>query len=148
MFITVSPPLDKRRSEFFRGNLDKVIKSLKAIGTGDLYLFTSNNIKTIKKIKLRRFDDETATKQIKLRESPRLLEVQAATPIVEALATGDSATTKALNKLREVTLRDERRQNREALRQNALVLETRNKNLTAQQINSLQQIRRSPRLNP
>ena len=140
-------PLDKRKSEFFRGSLDKVIKSLKAIGTGDLYLFTSNNIKTIKKIKLRRFD-ETATKQIKLRESPRLLEVQAATPIVEALARGDSTTAKALNKLRDVTLRDERAQNRAAARQNALVLETRNKNLTARQINSLQQIRRSPRLNP
>ena len=140
-------PLDKRKSEFFRGPLDKVIKSLKQIGTGDLYLFSSNNIKTIKKIKLRRFD-ETATKQIKLRESPRLLEVEAATPIVEALAKGDSATTKALNKLRDVTLRDERRQNREALRQNALVLETQARNLTPRQINSLQQIRRSPRLNP
>jgi hypothetical protein len=40
-------PLEKRRSEFFRGNLNKVIASLKAIGTGDLYLFSSNNIKTI-----------------------------------------------------------------------------------------------------
>ena len=75
--------------------------------------------------------------------------MEAATPIVDALVSGDPKTTRALNKLRDVTLRDERRQNREALRQNALVLQTRRaRDLTPQQINSLQQIRRSPRLNP
>eukprot|EP00966_Prymnesium_polylepis_P252585 5839538-Prymnesium_polylepis.1 len=64
---------ERKRGEFFRGPLDKVIRSLRAIGTGDLYLFESNDISKIKKIELRKRGIESIQpEQIQLRKSPRL----------------------------------------------------------------------------
>ena len=142
-------PLDKRRSEFFKpinrrsGNgLDNVITSLKQIGQGTLYLFTSNNITSIKKIVLNNAKSEIITKQIKLRQSPRLLEVEASKNIVDKLLSRDTQITQSLNRLRDIRAvqRDEKKRER-------LLLEAKQTSITPLQASLLTQIRRrSPRI--
>ena len=89
----------KKRSEFFRGDLKKCIRSLKAIGTGDLYLFESNS--KVKKITLRRRGIEyIKADQIKLR---RGIDVTANSEIIKKLSNNDAKVTKALSKLAFVT---------------------------------------------
>jgi len=89
----------KKRSEFFRGDLQKCIRSLKAIGTGDLYLFESNS--KVKKITLRRRGiADIKPDQIKLR---RGIDVTANSEIIKKLSNNDAKVTKALLKLTFVT---------------------------------------------
>jgi hypothetical protein len=87
------------RGEFFTGPLSAAKRALKATGTGDYYSFSGNTEPV--KITLTRAD-EVETSQVKLRESPRLLEVAASTKVVDKLAEGDAPTVLALEKLREV----------------------------------------------
>ena len=61
----------RKRSEFFRGSLDLVIKALKQIGTGDLYLFQNNDINKIEKITLKKRGVTLTPDQVELRTSPR-----------------------------------------------------------------------------
>ena len=80
--------ISRIRGEFFKGGLNVVIKALRSIGQGDLYLFTSNNINSIQKLALTKEDiPEDArpsflpgeynvqagpvTEQIPVRKSPR-----------------------------------------------------------------------------
>ena len=46
----------RKRGEFFRGGLNIVIKALRSIGQGDLYLFKNNNIDDIQKLPLTKAD--------------------------------------------------------------------------------------------
>jgi len=89
----------KKRSEFFRGDLKKCIRSLKAIGTGDLYLFESNS--KVKKITLRRRGiEDIKPDQVKIR---RGIDVTANSQIIKKLSNNDAKVTKALSKLAFVT---------------------------------------------
>ncbi len=88
----------RMRGEFFRGDLSKVIRSLKAIGTGDLYLFESNS--KVRKIELRRRGvQEVVTEQVELRRSPRFV---VSDTVARALAEGDKATTEAIGRLKNI----------------------------------------------
>ena len=91
----------KKRSEFFRGDLQKCIRSLKAIGTGELYIFESNDIKKIKKVTLNKRNIKNITpEQIPLRTG---ISVSANASIIDKLQKNDPAVTKALAQLGYVT---------------------------------------------
>ena len=88
----------RKRGEFFRGPLDTVIKALKGIGTGDLYLFESNDISKIKKIELRKRGVSIIPDQVELRSSPRF---SAAEDLIEQMMT-DAPTQRAMAKLSQI----------------------------------------------
>eukprot|EP00964_Phaeocystis_antarctica_P118087 scaffold81914_cov78-Phaeocystis_antarctica.AAC.2 len=88
----------RKRGEFFRGPLETCIKALKEIGTGDLYLFESNDISKIKKIELRKRGVTINPDQVALRSSPRF---SAAEDLIEQMMT-DKPTQRAMAKLAQV----------------------------------------------
>jgi len=62
---------ERKRGEFFRGPLETCIKALRAIGTGDLYLFKGDQLDKIEKITLRKRNLESLSpEQITLRANP------------------------------------------------------------------------------
>ena len=89
---------NKIRSEFFRGELQNCIRSLREIGTGDLYIFNNgNNINSIKKIELKKRNiEEIVPEQVVLRSSPRFT---AKKGVINKLTAGDTVVAKALEKL-------------------------------------------------
>ena len=88
---------NKIRSEFFRGELQNVIRSLREIGTGNLYLFKDNNINSIKKIELKKRNiEEIVPDQVQLRYSPRFT---AKKGVINKLTQGDPVVAKAIEKL-------------------------------------------------
>jgi len=90
---------ERKKGEFFRGDLQKCIRSLKAIGTGELYIFESNS--KVKKITLRRRGNEDINpEQIPLRTG---INVSANASIIDKLQKNDPAVTKALAQLGYVT---------------------------------------------
>ena len=89
----------RKRGEFFRGPLEICIKALREIGTGNLYLFESNDISKIKKIELRKRGVTVTPDQVQLRASPRFT---AAEDIIERLAT-DRPTQRAGLRLAQIT---------------------------------------------
>ena len=92
---------NKIRSEFFRGELQNCIRSLREIGTGDLYIFNGNNINSIKKIELKKRNiEEIVPEQVALRTSPRFTpRFTAKKDVVDKLTAGDKSVAKALEKL-------------------------------------------------
>ena len=62
---------NRKRGEFFRGELKNCIEALKQIGTGDLHLFQNNDINKIQKITLRKRGVSITPDQVELRTSPR-----------------------------------------------------------------------------
>lgn len=91
----------RRRGEFFRGPLSTVLRSLKEIGTGDLWTFKSNT--SYEKVELRRRGIKPIEpEQVALRQSPRLYGVS---PLLAQLLTeGDQVTTQAVAKLKDVVV--------------------------------------------
>ena len=92
---------NKIRSEFFRGELQNCIRSLREIGTGNLYLFNGNNINSIKKIELKKRNiEEIVPELVSLRTSPRFTpRFTVKKNVVDKLTQGDTAVAKALEKL-------------------------------------------------
>ena len=88
----------RKRGEFFRGPLETCIKALKEIGTGNLYLFESNDISKIKKIELRKRGVNITPDQVALRSSPRF---SAAEDLIEQMMT-DAPTQRAMAKLADI----------------------------------------------
>ena len=88
----------RKRGEFFRGPLGTCIKALKEIGTGDLYLFESNDISKIKKIELRKRGVTINPDQVALRSSPRF---SAGEDLIEQMMT-DAPTQRAMAKLSQI----------------------------------------------
>ena len=88
----------RKRGEFFRGPLETCIKALKEIGTGDLYLFESNDISKIKKITLKKRGVNITPDQVELRSSPRF---SAAEDLIEQMMT-DKPTQRAMAKLAQI----------------------------------------------
>ena len=76
------------------------IKALKETGTGDLYLFESNDISKIKKIELRKrgVNVNITPDQVALRSSPRF---SAAENLIEQMLT-DKPTQRAMAKLSQI----------------------------------------------
>ena len=89
----------RKRSEFFRGSLDLVIKALKQIGTGDLYLFQNNDINKIEKITLKKRGVTLTPDQVELRTSPRFT---AAEEVINQMMT-DTPTQRAVSRLAQLT---------------------------------------------
>ena len=85
----------RERSEFFKGTLTQAKRALKAIGRGEYFEFSNNKIEDITQQTLIR-GEQIETTQVKLRESPRLV---ANRDTVDALSTGDEATTRAVEKV-------------------------------------------------
>ena len=164
----------RKRGEFFKGGLNIVIKALRSIGQGDLYLFTSNRIESIQKLTLTKADipedsrpsflpgeynveAQPVTEQIPVRKSPRfdppfLLPSTYAIDkdTAEALARGDAPTSRAIERLGQV-----RRSPR--LAGDPIVFQATPGNLerlvqggrkATRAAQALRQVRRSPRLNP
>ena len=88
----------RKRGEFFRGPLETCIKALKQIGTGDLYLFESNDISKIKKIQLRKRGVSITPDQVALRSSPRF---SAAEDLIAQMM-NDKPTQRAVAKLAQI----------------------------------------------
>ena len=88
----------RKRGEFFRGPLETCIKALKEIGTGNLYLFESNDISKIKKIELRKRGVNITPDQVALRSSPRF---SAAEDLIAQMMT-DAPTQRAMAKLADI----------------------------------------------
>ena len=88
----------RKRGEFFRGPLETCIKALKEIGTGDLYLFESNDISKIKKIELRKRGVSITPDQVELRSSPRF---SAGEDLIEQMMS-DAPTQRAMAKLSQI----------------------------------------------
>ena len=88
----------RKRGEFFRGPLEICIKALREIGTGNLYLFESNDISKIKKIELRKRGVSITPDQIELRSSPRF---SAGEDLINEMMT-DAATQRAMAKLADI----------------------------------------------
>jgi len=62
---------ERKRGEFFRGPLETCIKALRAIGTGDLFLFKGDQLDKIEKISLRKRNLESLSPdQVTLRANP------------------------------------------------------------------------------
>lgn len=89
----------RKRSEFFRGSLDTCIRALKEIGTGDLYLFQSNDINKIQKITLKKRNVTITPEQVELRTSPRF---SAAENLINQMMT-DTPTQRAVSRLAQLT---------------------------------------------
>jgi hypothetical protein len=89
----------RKRSEFFRGSLDLVIKALKQIGTGDLYLFQNNDINKIEKITLKKRGVTLTPDQVELRTSPRFT---AAEEVINQMM-NDTPTQRAVSRLAQLT---------------------------------------------
>ena len=89
----------RKRSEFFRGSLDLVIKALKQIGTGDLYLFQNNDINKIEKITLKKRGVTLTPDQVELRSSPRF---SAGEQVINEMMNSPS-TQRAVAKLANIT---------------------------------------------
>ena len=85
----------RERSEFFKGTLTQAKRALKAVGRGEYFEFSNNKIEDITQQTLIR-GEQIETTQVKLRESPRLV---ANRDTVDALSTGDEATTRAVEKV-------------------------------------------------
>lgn len=88
-----------KRSEFFKGSLSTAIRALKSVGVGDLYTFGGNNTLQITKQTLKR-GDEIDTSQVALRTSPRLI---VSSKIADALQAGDGPTSRAIQRLGQIT---------------------------------------------
>ena len=89
----------RKRGEFFRGPLDTCIRSLKEIGTGDLFLFENNNINQITKIPLKKRNVTITPDQVELRSSPRF---SAGEQLINEMMT-DTPTQRAIAKLANIT---------------------------------------------
>ena len=62
---------ERKRGEFFRGDIRTCVKALRAIGTGDLYIFKGDRLDQIEKVPLKKRGLEALdAEQIKLRENP------------------------------------------------------------------------------
>ena len=140
----------RKRGEFFRGPLETCIKALKGIGTGDLYLFESNDISKIKKIELRKRGVSITPDQVELRSSPRF---SAAEDLIEQMI-NDKPTQKAMAKLADIrttpetNIRKSRRLEGLDIIMDGKELDALKKNpkRAVATIQQLARIRRSPRL--
>ena len=135
--------------------MEIVIKALKGIGTGDLYLFESNDISKIKKIELRKRGVSITPDQVELRSSPRF---SAGEDLINQMMS-DAPTQRAMAKLsqiRPVTTPETNTNARRSPRLEGLEIVVDGTELDALRKNpkraiatvqQLARIRRSPRLN-
>ena len=145
---------ENKRSEFFRGDLQKIIRSLREIGTGDLYLFKDNNISNIQKIELKKRNIKQITPEhIELRKSARSdAQYEASQKVINQLAAGDRQVAKALAQLNQITVTNPTTTTQTPININLTKKQAdalKNGDKTMQTaVNKINQIRRSPRLNP
>ena len=88
---------DKRRGEFFKGDLNDIVRSLREIGTGDLWLFASNT--SYRKVELK----SRAARPIVPQQVPLAFSTNRAN--VEALQAGNARISRSMAKLLKVTRR-------------------------------------------
>ena len=140
----------RKRSEFFRGSLDLVIKALKQIGTGDLYLFQNNDINKIEKITLKKRGVTLTPDQVELRTSPRFT---AAEEVINQMMT-DTPTQRAVSRLAQLTPQTTPQRKSPRIEGLEVVMDgdqldslRKNRKRAAAIFQQIAQVRKSPRLN-
>ena len=93
--------VEKRRGEFFKGNLTDIVSALRRIGVGDLYIFKSNEEWSKVTLKRRNVEEITPT-HVPLRKSSRfVVDKQTA----ERASKGDKKTVAGLASLGAIRAR-------------------------------------------